>query len=267
MLPGAYLSFKKDHTPYYRSSITYLSKHISLGSFSTEKEAHMAYMEAQKIYQDASIHLLNYKQHIKTLSNEKVILLLNHRDHKIYFKTPIYLQGGYFSYYLYGTKELKFDNDDLFYYSSHKILLHDGHYYVNDYGMQYGILARYGIKNHAVAGKDYQFANGDSHDFRYQNIIVINRYHGVTEIMVQDMKRFITKIHINGEFIIGRFRSDAKAAVAYNKACDLAKNAGITKEYTLNYVLEYTPKEYAEIYTSITMPKNFLTYLNQQKKC
>ena len=43
MLPGVYLATKKDGTVYYRSSITYRSKHISLGSFSTEEDAHCAY--------------------------------------------------------------------------------------------------------------------------------------------------------------------------------------------------------------------------------
>ena len=266
MLPGVYQGTKTDGTIYFRSSITHHNKHISLGSYQSERQASQSYREACLILFDYH-YTLDYDYSTFILLFDKIITLLNFRDNQIYIKSPIYLRKNYFQYFYSPTIDFKFDNDDLFYYSSHKILLHDGHYYVNDYGMQYGILARYGIKNHAVAGKDYQFANGDSHDFRYQNIIVINRYHGVTEIMVQDMKRFITKIHINGEFIIGRFRSDAKAAVAYNKACDLAKNAGITKEYTLNYVLEYTPKEYAEIYTSITMPKNFLTYLNQQKKC
>ena len=45
---------------------------------------------------------------------------------------------------------LKFDIDDLFYYSSHKILKRQGHLYVNDYGMQITILNRYGIKNYGV---------------------------------------------------------------------------------------------------------------------
>ena len=42
MYPGVYIAKKKDGTIYYRSSFTYKSKHISLGSFATEKEAHKA---------------------------------------------------------------------------------------------------------------------------------------------------------------------------------------------------------------------------------
>ena len=49
MLSGCYFAQKKDGSNYYRSSITYKNKHISLGSFSTEKEAHHAYLYAQKL--------------------------------------------------------------------------------------------------------------------------------------------------------------------------------------------------------------------------
>ena len=45
-LPGAFKAQKKDGTIYYRSSITYKNKHISLGSFKTEEEASGAYIEA-----------------------------------------------------------------------------------------------------------------------------------------------------------------------------------------------------------------------------
>ena len=37
MLPGVYQAKKKDNTIYFRSSITYSGKHISLGSFDTEE--------------------------------------------------------------------------------------------------------------------------------------------------------------------------------------------------------------------------------------
>ena len=46
MLPGVYQAVKKDGTIYYRSSITYQGKHISLGSYSTEEEAHRASVDA-----------------------------------------------------------------------------------------------------------------------------------------------------------------------------------------------------------------------------
>ena len=261
MRKGVYQATKKDHTIYYRAGITHRGKHVSLGSFPTEKKAHGAYLEAEKLYRNTGIDPLNLRSSLKYLSFEKGIIILNHRDYGTYFKTPIYLRQGYFSYFLDGFGEIKFDNDDLFYYSSHRILLHDGHLYVNDYGMQYGILARYGIKNFAVAGKDYTFANGDPLDYRYSNIIVINKYHGVTRNDKRDVPCHEARIHINGEYLIGRFSTDAQAAVAYNKAVDAATDAGIRKNFIQNYVLEYTPKEYADVYTSIHLPEKYTSYL------
>ena len=125
MLKGVFPATKKDGTIYYRTSINYSGKHISLGSF----------------------------------ASEEIIILLNFRDNGLYFKNPIYLRKGYFSYFLSEHEELKFDIDDLFYYSSHKIQKRQGHLFVSDYGMQYSILSRYGIRPYAVAGRDYQFVN------------------------------------------------------------------------------------------------------------
>ena len=261
MMQGVYTATKKDGSTYYRVSITYNKKHVSIGSYENESDAHSAYLEAKMLYEDTSITLLNYQSKTKLLSNDKIITILNHRDHKMYIKTPIYLRGNYFSYFLDYKTELKFDNDDLFYYSSHRILKRQGHLYVNDYGMQYSILDRYGIKAFAVSGKDYTFANGDSLDFRYSNVIVINKYHGVSKIDYQDTTRFLCKIHLNGDFIIGRFRSEEKAAVAYNKAVDFARDHGFEKDFIENYVLEYTAKEYADVYTDISLPDKYIKYI------
>lgn len=100
----------------------------------------------------------------------------------MYIPTPIYLRKNYFSYYLSIHRELKFDIDDLFYYSSHRILTRQGHLYVNHYGMQLTLLGRYGIKTHAVNGRDFCFVNGDENDFRYSNLKIINPYFGVERI-------------------------------------------------------------------------------------
>ncbi|MCR5097454.1 MAG: hypothetical protein K6B14_00740 [Lachnospiraceae bacterium] len=261
MKAGVYSAKKKSGKIYYRANITRGGKHISLGSFDTEAAAHRAYLDAVDIFENADITLLNLKSHINTLHIDKAITVINFRDHHMYIKTPIYLGTGFFSYFLDGVGELKFDNDDLFYYSSHRILMHDGHLYVNDYGMQYGILARYGIKNFAVPGRDYSFANGDNLDFRHQNIIVINKYHGVKLETYHGVPVHVARIHINGEYLIGRFPTDSEAAVAYNKAVDAATDHGINKNFIQNYVLEYTPKEYAEVYTEIRLPEKYLSYL------
>ena len=87
----------------------------------------------------------------------KWVILINFRDNGIYFGTPIYARTKFFYYYLSPTYVLKFDIDDLFYYSSRKIMKRNGHLFVADYGMQVNILNRYGIRNFAVPGKDYIF--------------------------------------------------------------------------------------------------------------
>ena len=55
MLQGVYIAYRKDNTPYYRSSIHYNGKHVSLGSFDTEEKAHEAYEEASRIYKSKDI--------------------------------------------------------------------------------------------------------------------------------------------------------------------------------------------------------------------
>ena len=262
MLAGVYEAKKKNGTVYYRSSIHFMGTHVSLGSFDTERDAHKCYKEADKLYHTPSITLDNYSRKIRFLPMDKAVTILNHRDNRIYIKTPIYLRTGYFSYFMKDGRELKFDNDDLFYYSSHRILMRQGHLYVNDYGMQYSILSRFGIKSFAVAGKDYTFANGDPTDFRYQNVIVVNKYHGVTRIEKSGRISYQTKIHLNGDFLIGRYSTDSKAAVAYNKAVDYARDHGLVKDFIMNYVVEYSPKEYAETYTSVHLPKKYMDYID-----
>lgn len=74
-----------------------------------------------------------------------------------------------------------------------------------------------------VAGRDYQFVNGDSYDYRYANILVINRFTGVLRHIVKGITKYRTMIHINGNYLVGTYSSEEKAAVAYNKAVDLAK--------------------------------------------
>ena len=262
MLPGVYTAKQKNGTIYYRSNITYKNKHISLGSSSTEEDAHDTYLEAARILNDTSVDLTNYTSHLQFLSPDKAVTLINFRDNQLYFRNPIYLRKGYFSYFLTSSLELKFDIDDLFYYASHKIQKRQGHLFVNDYGMQYSILSRYGIKPYAVAGRDYQFANGDEFDFRYSNLIIINRYHGVLQYQDKGLIKYHAVIHINGNFIIGTYSKEEKAAIAYNKAVDLAKAAGIHRNFPENYVDTLSPKEYADVYTHIKISKRFLDYLS-----
>ena len=261
LLPGVYVAKKKDGTLYFRSSITYKNKHISLGSFSSEYEASETYKEALDLL-FSDIKLDEVSDAIHYLSFEKAIILLNFRDNGLYIGKPIYLRKHYFSYFLSETKELRFDIDDLFYYSSHKILQRKGHLYVNDYGMQVTLLSRYGIKNHAVCNRDYYFVNGDEYDFRYANIVIINPYYGVFRFQTSNgTYRYRVKLHINGNFTIGIYSTELKAAIAYNKAIDLAKSYGIIKSYQENYIENLSPKEYADTYIKIKISEKFMNYL------
>lgn len=262
MLPGAFIAKKKDGTVYYRSSITYRAKHISLGSFPTEQLAFEAYCVANRILSTDMVFEEQAESEIAPLSFEKYVSLMNYRDHGMYIANPIYLRTNYFSYYLAPGEELKFDIDDLFYYSSHKIMRRLNHYYVNDYGMQVTILGRYGIKNHSVLGRDYYFANQDEMDWRYSNIVVVNRFYGVSAYTKNAKTRYRVKVHINGNYTIGTYSSELKAAVAYNKAVDMAKKAGIDKNFPENYVDEISASEYADLYLKTKISEKYQNYLN-----
>lgn len=261
MLPGVFEAKKKDGTIYYRSNLTFKNKHISLGSYDSEAAAHQAYRVASSILTDtASIEDSYYMTY--ALPFQKIVSLINFRDNNMYISTPIYLRKNYFSYYLSINQELKFDIDDLFYYSSHKIMQRKGHLFVNDYGMQVTIQSRYGIKSHAVEGRDYQFVNGDSTDFRYSNLLIINPYHGVSRIERCGEYKYRTKIHINGNYTIGTYSTEEKAAIAYNKAVDLAKLHGINKNFPENYIETMSGKEYADLYSRLKISSKYIEYLN-----
>ena len=174
MASGVYKTNKKDGSVYYRVSITHKNKHISLGSFDDENIAFDVYSDAKNIL-NSNLFSINIETLTTTyflckslISFDKFITLLNYRDNNIYIKTPIYLCHKYFLYFLSQETVLYFNVDDLFYYSNHKILSRGNYYYVNDYGMQLALLSRYGIKPHAVMGRDYIFRNNNPHDFRYE---------------------------------------------------------------------------------------------------
>lgn len=261
MLPGVFSAKKKNKAAYYRSNITFRSKHISLGSFDTEQTAHQAYLEAHRLLEEPFPNPVEAFDACNTLPFAKIIVLLNFKNNGIYIPTPIYLHQNYFSYYLSAAEEYKFDIDDLFYYSSHRILRRSGHLYVNDYGMQYSILSRYGIHAYSVAGKDYRFANGDPTDFRYSNIEVINKYFGVERFGKSGKIRYRATLHIRSSYVIGTYESETAAAVAYNKAADLARAAGCKRNFPVNYITELSAREYAELYTEVAVSRRFLEFL------
>lgn len=267
MLTGVFQARKKDGSIYYRANITYRSKHISLGSFPLETAAHQAYLEADCLLQDDSIRIDQIQFSDYLLKHEKIVTLLNFRDNHIYIKNPIYMFRSYFHYYLTPDEIYKFDIDDLFYFSEHKLLKRDGHLYVNDYGMQVTVLSRYGIRNFAVAGKDYLFANQDPYDLRYENVININPFHGVRRLNQNGIISYHTAIHIRGDYQIGVYDTLYEAAIAYNKAADLARQHGIAKNFPTNFITELSAKEYAQAYTEITISEKYKKYVKQLKEC
>ncbi len=258
-LPGSFQAAKKDGTIYYRSSITYKNKHISLGSFPADEEAHAAYMQAGTIISNPDLTIDSYPPN-SALSFEKWVILINFRDNNIYFGTPIYVRPKFFYYYLTRKIRLTFDIDDLFFYASHKISRRGGHLFVADYGMQLTINARYGIKNYAVLDKDYRFINGDIYDYRYDNIEIMNTYHGVSLSDTAEKKKYCAKLHLHGNYTVGYYETGIEAAIAYNKAIDIVKRNGCTKNFMINEMEGISPSVYADIYSKVKVSDKITNY-------
>lgn len=260
-LTGVTTAVRKDGTVYYRSSITIQSKHVSLGSFSSEEMAGRAYQEAVLILRERRCQIADYRDTF-ALDFSKFVILLNYREHGIYFKTPIYLHSAFFYYYLSPHRYLIFDREDLFFYANHKIQSRGGYFFICDYGSQYNILSRYGIKNYARRGIDYFFVNQNEYDFRYENIKIINEYMGVTPIQKDNHILYECKIHINGNYLVGRYADKITAAIAYNKAVDTLAAKGVTKHYIKNYITEYSSGRYHEIYSKVNISPGITSYKN-----
>jgi hypothetical protein len=266
MLPGVYTSTKKNGDNYYRASITYKGKHVSLGSYQTENEAFLAYQLAIDLLSSPTRWTIEGYPSSCILSFHKWVVLINFRDNQIYFKNPIYLRKRYFFYYINKDINLRFDVDDLFYYAHHKIMKRGGHLFVSDYGMQVNLLSRYGIKNYAVPGRDYIFTNGDDCDYSYNNIEIVNRFHGVTKVLRKGQPFYLAKIHINGDYLIGCYLSETDAAIAYNKAANLLKGKGFVKNFPQNFIEGINEITYAAIYQRLRISKKLLSYAEALSK-
>lgn len=259
-LPGVYPAKKKDGTKYFRASLTHQGKHISLGSYDTMDNAHAAYLEACTILRENALEIEDYGHKKRILLFDKWVSLVNLRDNGIYFSNPIYMRKNYFEYHLSPDFIFKFDLDDLFYYSSHKIMQRNGHFFVADYGMQYNIMNRYGIKNYAVEGRDFEFVNGDATDMRYENIQILNTYHGVTRVEKKGKILYQARIHIRSYYVIGVYATPTEAAIAYNKAIDILKKNGVKKNFTPNYIENLSGKIYADIYSDLEISETIKKY-------
>ncbi|MCR5829729.1 MAG: hypothetical protein K6F93_05165 [Lachnospiraceae bacterium] len=276
MAAGVYPSKKKDGTQYFRASVTYKGKHISLGSFDTERDAECAYHEACGVLREnggESFEIADYSESSRMLSFSKWLALINFRDNGIYCRGPIYLRKGYFEYYLSPTEDYRFGPDDLFYYTHHAIQKRGGHLFVADYGMQVSVLSRYGVKPYSVPNRDYYFKNGDDKDFRPGNLVIVNRYMGVRweprtggKIRADGEGRspsadddasvrgeYVARINM-GEgitVVVGRYDTEEEAAVAYNKAVDVLTSAGSERAYTPNYLEDVSPAGYRVLYSGV----------------
>lgn len=258
-LTGVTIAKRKNGSTYYRSSITLKSKHVSLGSFDTEEMANKAYLEACDIVRENIYAISDYNTDF-ALDFSKFVVLVNYRNCGIYFKNPIYLHSGFFYYYLSPTNYLIFDREDLFFYANHKIQTRGNYLFISDYGSQYSILSRYGIKNYAKKGIDYLFVNQNEYDYRYENIKVINEYMGVSEITKENKLLYESKIHINGNIIIGRYKDKITAAISYNKAIDILAQKGVRKKYIKNYITSLTSAEYHKQYALVPISTHLTNY-------
>lgn len=124
-------------------------------------------------------------------------------------------------------------------------------------------MSRYGIKNYAVEGRDYRFINGSPNDLRYENIEILNRFHGVSVVQEKGLTRYQVKIHVKGNVNVGTYDTEMEAAIAYNKAIDLLKKAGIDKAYSPNYMEGISPDVYADLYRSIQVSPRLLNYRSE----
>ncbi|MCR5309869.1 MAG: hypothetical protein K6E32_00460 [Lachnospiraceae bacterium] len=249
-LKGVYTDKKKNDRPNYRAGITVTGKHISLGSYTSEKKAHEAYLFAGQLLKDRSLTIQDYKSSCPLIF-EKYVTLINLRDNNIYFATPIYLYKRDFGYFLSPVRELKFDMDDLFYFSQHKIMERGNHLFISEYGMQTSLRDRFGIMSFAVEGRDFLFINKDDLDYRRENLEIINRYHGVR--LIKTLRKTVYKavIHLRSDYVVGNYLTEKEAAIAYNKAADILIKNGFSKNFMQNYLEDVSPREYAMIYTDV----------------
>lgn len=259
-LPGVYEARRKDKSIYYRASLTFHGKHVSLGSFDEPEAAAAAYRFSCGLLRESSLQIIDYDADSCPVTFDKWVLLINLRDNGMYCNGPIYLRNRYFEYYLDPDTVLRFGAEELFYYTHHGIQRRGGHLFVADYGMQVNILNRYGIRNYAAKGRDYYFKNGDEHDFRPGNVVILNRYFGVRKDMYRGKSVYTARIHVNGDMVVGHYDTEIDAAIAYNKAADILRKLGVNIDFSDNYIEEMSSTEYRLRYEMLKVSKRIKSY-------
>ena len=61
--------------------------------------------------------------------------------------------------------------------------------------------------------------------------------------------------------VSNQYHKEISSAIAYNKAVDLAHQAGISKNFPENYIEELSASSYADIYQQISLSPKYLSYL------
>ncbi|MDE7016602.1 MAG: hypothetical protein K2P65_03360, partial [Lachnospiraceae bacterium] len=91
----------------------------------------------------------------------------------------------------------------------------------------------------------------------------LNIYNGVSSIYRNGKLAYKTKIHIKGNYTVGIYQTKEEAAIAYNKAIDILKKAGVNKAYAPNYMDGMSPVTYADLYAAIKISPKIEHYLSE----
>lgn len=262
---GVFMDKKKNGEVIYRSSIYYKKKHISLGSFRREADARDAYLLAGDLLtRTPRMRLEDYDQ-TSPLSFSKWVCLINFRDTGRYWRTPVLVRGESFSYYIAPGYRLTFDLTDLPFFGTHAITRRGRHLCVTTDGRQVGILTRFGIHPYAVRERDYTFLDGNPRNLRRDNIQILNRWHGVRKEQRLGMPVYAARIHVNGDLLIGRYPTEEEAAIAYNKAADLLKEAGYLIDFPRNQLSELDDFDRERIYTLVKISERILDMAGMER--
>lgn len=244
----------------YKAYFVYKKHKIYLGQFLSYESAESALREAAEI-SNSSPGIPDFDKY--KLSYKKIVIICNLRDNDKYFKNPIYLYPAFFHYYLPENCFLIFDLKDLLYFSTYKIYKRGQYLYTQDSISQKNILSRFGIPNHSVAGKDYIFLNGNSYDFRRDNLKVINQFKGVSK---NDKDKYTATIFTDKNITIGHYDSELEAAIAYNKACDMLVSQHILDNPIQNNIEFITRSEHDAIYEKVDVSPKLANSNSEQKR-
>ncbi|MHC1749914.1 MAG: hypothetical protein AB9856_16700 [Cellulosilyticaceae bacterium] len=248
-------------TPHYRVYYLYKKHKIYLGLYPSEATA----LEALQLVESLMIQEgvpFSLKKLVPPnemlLSFKKYISLINFRDNGLLIHNPIYIFKDYFKYYLAPDLSLTFDMKDLLFFSSNKIYKRGNYLYTKNALVQTSLLNRYGIEGYSKPGIDYYFKNGDPYDFRRQNLIVCTIYKGVSTRVHNNKTFYATKIFNEKNIVVGHYKTENEAAIAYNKACDFLESLGTPREYPRNELPFLTASEYLSLYNAISISPRLL---------